>query len=110
MQIEETFRDLKGHRWGFALRYARSHDPKRLQILLLVAALAALVVWLVGLAAHASNRHWRLQANTERRRPILSICFIGRQLLNHPTTQLPPLIVAEALTLLRQAILRALPV
>lgn len=109
MQIEETFRDLKSHRWGFALRYARSHDPKRLEILLLVAALAALVVWLVGLAAHASNRHWHLQANTERKRPILSICFIGRQLLNHPTAEPPPLIVTQAIALLRQAILRALP-
>jgi hypothetical protein len=31
MQIEEAFRDLKRHRWGFGLRYARCHDAKRVQ-------------------------------------------------------------------------------
>ena len=29
MQIEETFRDLKNHRWGLALRYARSNSRDR---------------------------------------------------------------------------------
>jgi hypothetical protein len=29
MQIKETFRDLKSHRWGFSLRYALRARPKR---------------------------------------------------------------------------------
>ncbi len=36
-QIEETFRDLRCHRWGFSLRYARCHTAARLEILLLLA-------------------------------------------------------------------------
>jgi hypothetical protein len=42
MQIEETFRDMKSHRWGLGLRYCRCRTAKRLQVLLLIAALATL--------------------------------------------------------------------
>ena len=80
MQIEETIRDLKSHRFGFALRYARTKRPERLEALLLVAALATLILWLLGLAA--TDRHWvrHFQANTERRRPVLSTVFLGQEL------------------------------
>jgi hypothetical protein len=72
-------RDLRCHRCGFGLRYARCHGAARLEMLLLLGALATLVVWLVGLAALQLNRH--LQVNTERRRDVLSNFFIGRELL-----------------------------
>ena len=80
MEIEETFRDLKNHRWGFALRYARTTRPQRLEVLLLISALASLVLWLMGLAARA--RHWarHFQANTDRHRDVLSTVFLGQQL------------------------------
>ena len=80
MQIEETIRDLKNHRFGFALRYARTKRPERLEALLLVAALATLILWLLGLAA--ADRQWvrHFHANTERRRPVLSTVFLGQQL------------------------------
>jgi hypothetical protein len=80
MQIEETIRDLKSHRFGFALRYARSKRPERLEALLLVAALASFMLWLLGLAA--ADRQWarHFQANTERRRPVLSTVFLGQEL------------------------------
>ena len=79
MQIEETIRDLKCHRFGFALRYARTKRPERLEALLLIAALATLVLWLLGLAA--CDRQWtrHFQANAERRRPELSTVFLGQQ-------------------------------
>ena len=80
MQIEEAFRDLKNHRWGFALRYARCTDTKRLEILLLIALLASLVLWITGLAAQAKQWARHFQANTERRRPVLSLPFLGHQL------------------------------
>ena len=84
MQIEETIRDLKNHRFGFALRYARTKRPERLEALLLVAALATLILWLIGLAV--ADRQWirHFQANTERRRPVLYTVFLGQELwLNH---------------------------
>ncbi|MGC4089958.1 MAG: IS4 family transposase [Polyangiaceae bacterium] len=81
MQIEETLRDTKSHRLGFGLRYSRSRSPERIQVLVLVTALAALVLWLVGLAGTALNLTRHLQANTVTRRAVLSVPFIGRQLL-----------------------------
>ena len=89
MQIEETFRDLKSHRWGFGLRYARCSGTKRLEILLLIAALATLVAWLVGITARSLQLHRHLQANTERRREVLSTFFIGRELTRHQDCALP---------------------
>jgi hypothetical protein len=81
MQIEETFRDTKSPRWGFGFHYAHCNDGRRLQVLLPIAALASLVLWLVGV--HGRTLDWarRVQANTETRRPVLSIVFLGRQLL-----------------------------
>lgn len=80
MEIEETFRDLKNHRWGFALRYARTARPERLEVLLLVGALASLVLWLMGLAGKARQWTRHFQANTERSRNVLSTVFLGQQL------------------------------
>ena len=109
MQIEETFRDLKCHRWGFGLRYARCNGAKRLETLLLLGALATLVAWLVGLAGRAMQWHRHLQANTERRREVLSTFFIGRQLLLRPDQELPSPIIALALLTLANHISHALP-
>lgn len=82
MQIEETFRDLKNHRWGFALRYARTTHTERLEALLLIAVLASLLLWLIGLAAHACQWTRHFQANTEKRRAVLSTVFLGQQVWN----------------------------
>jgi Transposase DDE domain len=109
MQIEELFRDLKCHRWGFALRYARSTQAKRLEILLLIGTLATFIAWLAGLVARAANKHWHMQANTERRRPVLSIFFIGRQFLSHALDTIPIRAVVRALVSLRSLIFQALP-
>jgi len=109
MQIEETFRDLKCHRWGFALRYARSAQPKRLEILLLLGTLATLVAWLAGIVAHRANLHWHMQANTERKRAVLSIFFIGRQFLHRQNNIAPAQGLGDPLVELQSLILNALP-
>lgn len=82
MQIEETFRDFKGRRWGFGLQYARSRDPQRWEILLLIGTLATGIHWLVGLAASARTYARHFQANTLKKGAVLSICFLGQQLLH----------------------------
>ena len=48
--------------------------------MLLVAALGTLILWLLGLAV--AERQWirHFQANTERRRPVLSTVFLGQEL------------------------------
>ena len=81
MKIEQGIRDTKDTRWGFALRYARTRRAERMEVLLLVAALGALACWLAGLAAEAQDWGRHFQANTVRRRAVLSTVFLGRQVL-----------------------------
>lgn len=50
MQIEQSFRDLKSHRYGAAFEDTLTRDPRRLEILLLIHMLATLAAWLEGLA------------------------------------------------------------
>jgi hypothetical protein len=82
MQIEESFRDLKCHRWGWSLRHCRSRSRRRLEILLLVASLAMTVQQLIGMAGQALGLDRRQQANTVRHRRVLSIFVLGGLLLS----------------------------
>ena len=81
MSIEEGFRDLKAHRGGFALRQNLGRDPRRLSILLMIAAIATLCAWITGMAGINAQKHYALQANTERRRNVLSVFTIGMRLI-----------------------------
>jgi len=109
MQIEETFRDTKSHRSGLGLHYARCDNGRRLEVLLLIAALASLVLWLVGLCGRALDWSRRVQANTDRRRPVLSTVFIGRQLLRRSALDLPRQVLDLAISELRALIMAAVP-
>ena len=101
MQIEETLRDGKSHRFGFGLRYARSSSLQRIQILLLLVALATLVLWLVGLAGRARNLARHLQANTISDRLVLSTPFVGRLLLLRRIADFPSSALDQSLAQLR---------
>jgi len=82
MQIEETFRDLKNHRWGWSLRHCGSRSSKRIEILLLIAALAVAIQQLAGAAAESLSIQRRHQANTVTRTRVLSIFVLGGLVLN----------------------------
>lgn len=83
MQCEETFRDQKNPRFGWSLRFARSNSATRLANLLLVAALAALLLTLIGGLAERTGLHHRFKANTVNRR-VLSLFNMARALLATP--------------------------
>jgi hypothetical protein len=51
MQIELAFRDMKSHRYGCAFEDSLTRKGQRIEILLLIHALAGFAAWLVGLAA-----------------------------------------------------------
>ena len=70
MQIEETFRDTKSHRFGWSLGHVRLSTPQRTAVLLVLAALALVVVSLIGMAAERAGIHRAYQANTARRRVL----------------------------------------
>jgi hypothetical protein len=81
MQIEESFRDLKCHRWGWSLRHCRSRSRARMEILLLIASIAMVAQQLVGMAGEACGLSSRHQANTVRTRRVLSVFLLGAFLL-----------------------------
>ena len=81
MQIEEEFRDLKNTRHGLGLRHCRSFTVHRLNVALLVAALAMIILWVYGTAALNQNMHYSFQANTIKKRRVLSRVMIGWQVL-----------------------------
>ena len=80
MQIEETFRDTKNHRFGWSFGDVRLSTPQRTAVLLTLAALAFLVVTLVGMAAERRDDHRAYQANTAKRR-VLSFAALTAAIL-----------------------------
>lgn len=105
MQIEETFRDLKNHRWGWSLRHCGSRKKRRIENLLLIAAVAMLVQQLAGLAGESLRLHYRHQANTLRKRRVLSFFVLGGLLLNGSDGELlTATSIRQALTQLRTEI------
>lgn len=81
MQIEESFRDNKNQRIGLSLKETKSHSPERLQVLLLIVALASIILWAVGKLAYQKGLHLAYQANTIVNRAVLSCFNLGLQIL-----------------------------
>lgn len=104
MQIEETFRDIKNHRFGWCLRDVRSSSPERLAALLLLCTLAMLAVTLVGMAAELANVHRTYQANTVKTR-VLSHFTLGLVVVRSSSqSRLDQSHLRAALTLLNLAV------
>ena len=76
MQIEESFRDAKNHRFGWSLRHVRCSSRMRLESLLVLSMLATLAVTLLGMAVERAQLHRGFQANTVKTR-VLSHFFLG---------------------------------
>ena len=77
MQIEERFRDLKNQHFGEGLECNRSHAAWRSTVLVLIASLAAFVLWLLGTAAERCRRQRWLHPGNGRRR-VYSRLFLAR--------------------------------
>jgi hypothetical protein len=80
MQIEETFRDAKNHRFGWSLGGVRLSSHRRTAVLLTLAALALVVVTLIGMGAERRGAHRAYQANTQKRR-VLSFFVLACAIL-----------------------------
>ena len=77
MRIEEAFRDLKCPRFGLGFSHCLSRDPLRLAALLLIAALAMVVLWLIGTAARMMRKARHFQSNTTRGHDALSVIYLA---------------------------------
>jgi len=83
MQIEEGFRDLKSGRFGFGMELHRTRCPKRIEVLLLISALACYVVFLSGLLARETGAERRFQVGSNKRRQTMSLWRVGLEHLKH---------------------------
>lgn len=86
MQIEEDFRDIKSHQFGFGLRYSLTNCAKRIEVLLLIAALTCLICWLISLDARKKNLHLDYQSNSIKDRNVLSVTYLGCQIIRRKET------------------------
>lgn len=77
MQIEEAFRDIKSYRYGSGLELNLTRDQNRLQTLMLIGMLTTLVLWLLGTVVIMSGEARYYQANSEKKRRVLSALFLG---------------------------------
>jgi hypothetical protein len=80
MQIEQSFRDMKNLHFGEGLERSRSCGTERFTVLVLIASLAALLLWLIGTAAERAGLHRRLHPGNGKRR-VYSRVFLARLLL-----------------------------
>jgi hypothetical protein len=81
MQIEQSLRDDKTSAWGWGLGQIRTRSCQRVDVQLLLIALATTVALLAGIAAEQAHLARHYQANTERRRRVLSLVALGRRVI-----------------------------
>lgn len=77
MEIEEGFRDLKSSKFGFSFEKAHSNKIRRIQILLMIATIAALIAFFTGWVAEKNQWHLQFQANTYKHKRVISLFFLG---------------------------------
>ena len=80
MQIELSFRDMKSEHFGEGLERSASSGVGRFTVLVLIASLAAILLWLIGTAAERAGLHQRLRPGSRKRRAY-SRLFLARLLL-----------------------------
>jgi len=78
MHIEECFRDTKSAVYGMGLEIARSRLQIRLQALLLIATLAAFLLWHIGQMAEAEGLQRQFKATTrvERELSVITLAIL----------------------------------
>ena len=81
MQIEEGFRDLKNSRNGFSMSESRTNSVQRISILLLIGMLASYALIALGIYGKLKGINRSMQTNTISNRNVLSLLFIGFQIL-----------------------------
>jgi hypothetical protein len=108
MQLEETFRDLKSHRYGWSLEDVRCRTSARIDVLLFIAALATIAMHALGLAARHLKLDRGLQANTQRARHVFSTFFLAKLVVKRrPHPEIPIALLRLAFAQLHELTQRA---
>ena len=72
---------LKSSRLGLSIKESLTRDKKRLEIFLLIGMLGIFVIWQVGTLAELKKLQLRYQSNTQKNRRVLSVFYLGCQLV-----------------------------
>lgn len=91
MQIEENFRDTKSPTYGLGIARGRHTSFLRATNLLLLAALATFVLWLIGCVANAHRWDKHVRVNSSSRQPDYSTLYLARLVIQHLRRRLPHL-------------------
>jgi hypothetical protein len=92
MQIEQTFRDDKSPRFGLGWRFSGSNNLQRINVLCLIASIANFFLLLFGIIAEKRNEHRKYQVNTLKKKRILSLINLARQVLRQ---EIPIQLISE---------------
>ena len=102
MQIEEGFRDTKSVAYGLGIANGRHTTLARAANLLLIAALASFLLWVIGCLAEA--RDWRrlVTVSSSSKSPTYSPIFLARLLVQFTRNRLPLSCLDDAARMARQ--------
>ena len=81
MRIEENIRDTKCPHYGLGLKNSLTLSPQRMNILLLIGAIANFIAWLAGLFIKSIGKAADFQAHSAKFTSALSYVFLGRRVL-----------------------------
>lgn len=81
MRIEENFRDSKCPHYGLGLKNSLTRSPERMNILLLIAAIATFAAWLAGIIITSTGKASDFQAHSAKFPRSLSLVYLGREVI-----------------------------
>lgn len=81
MQIEESFRDIKNPRYGLSSRSIETRCIYRWGVLMLLAAIAQITLWIIGVIAHSQGFQKVFQSNTVKDKKVFSYFYLGRLII-----------------------------
>lgn len=81
MQIEESFRDIKNTRYGLSGRNIETRCIYRWGIIMLLAAIAQITLWIIGVIGHSKGFQKVFQSNTVKDRKVFSYFYLGQLII-----------------------------
>jgi hypothetical protein len=78
MQIEESFRDLKSTQYGLGGRTIQTRCVYRWGVKMLLAAIAQITLWIIGVVGHSQGYQKKFQPNTVKDKKLYSYFFLGK--------------------------------
>ena len=81
MRIEQSFRTLKSHQFGFGYEDSQSRGAARIAMLLLIHLLAVFLAWIAGITARRRGLQDQCRSNSDRKRHTLSDITLGWMVL-----------------------------